>query len=80
MVCARVASRALQSQLRSWVSQQASWGLLVLEVAVSPLSLVLSFPIVVGGRMVLQVVEVSQITKHSNSFIPDQLNRLCSLM
>ena len=29
--------------------------------------------------MVLQVVEVSQIIKHSNSFVPDQLNLLCAV-
>ena len=81
MVCARAVSRASQSRLRSQVSQQLSHGLLVLEVAVSPLSLVLSFPIVVGGGMVLQAVEVSQIIKRSKFFHTcDQLNLLCSSM
>ena len=90
MVCARAASHASWSQLRSQVSRQTSQqtlhGLLVSEVvAVSPLwcslSLVLSFPIVVvGGGMVLQAVEVPQVTKHSNSFVPDQLNLLCAIL
>ena len=82
MVCARAASHALQSWLRSRVSQRgASQGLLVSEVAVSPLSLFLSFLIVVGGGMVLQAVEVSQITKRSKFFCTcDQLNLLCSSM
>ena len=83
MVCARVVSRASQSQLRSRVSRWLSWwashGLLVSEVVVSP-SLVLSFPIVVvGGCMVLQAVEVSQITKHSKSCTCDQPNLLCAV-
>ena len=29
--------------------------------------------------MVLQAVEVSQITKRSKSFVPDQLNLLCAV-
>ena len=49
------------------MSQQVSHGMLVSEVVVSP-SLVLSFPIVVGGGMVLQAVEVSQIMKRSKFF------------
>ena len=73
IVLARAASHASWSQLRSlldWqASQQASQGLVTVseEAVVSPLccslSLALSFPIVVGGCMVLQEVEVSQITK-----------------
>ena len=73
IVLARAASHALRSQLRSLLDWQASlresWGHVMVseEAAVSPsccsLSLSLSSPIVVGGRMVLQEVEVSQITK-----------------
>ena len=65
-------------------SRQVSRGLLVSEVAaVSPslcsLSLALSFPIVVGGCMVLQAVEVSQITKHSKSFVPVISSTCCAV-
>ena len=53
---------------------------LVSEVVVSP-SLFLSFPIIiVGGGMVLQAVEVSQIIKCSKFFHTcDQLNLLCAV-
>ena len=56
-------------------------GLLVLEVAVSPLSLFLPFAIIIGGGMVLQAaVEVSPITKCSKFFRTcDQLNLLCAV-
>ena len=50
----------------------------VSEVAVSP-SLVLSFPIVVGGGMVLQAVEVSQIIKRSKSFVPVISSTCCAV-
>ena len=74
MVYARVVSLASQSRLRSlWLSWQVSHELLVSEVVASPswwsLSLFLSFPMV-RGCMVLQAVEISQIIKCSNPFIP----------